>query len=117
MNIDNEEQDINHPTFQKYLNNKYNNGRINIEKLLKQDYLKRDDAFSSTAPASVSSTVNDIINDVVSRGDVALKEYTERFDKCTLDSIQVTEQEIEFALNEIEDSFISILKSYFLFCF
>lgn len=79
-------------------------------KVLKQDYLKRDDAFSSTAPASVSSTVSDIINDVVSRGDVALKEYTERFDKCTLDSIQVTEQEIEFALNEIEDSFISILK-------
>lgn len=30
--------DINHPTFKKYLSNKYNKNRINIEELLEQDY-------------------------------------------------------------------------------
>ena len=30
--------DINHPTFQKYLSNKYNKGRINIDEILEQDY-------------------------------------------------------------------------------
>ena len=31
-------QDICHPTFQKYLSNKYNKGRINISDILKQEY-------------------------------------------------------------------------------
>ena len=30
--------EINHPTFQKYLSNKYNKNRININEILKQDY-------------------------------------------------------------------------------
>ena len=31
-------QDMQHPTFQKYLSNKYNKGRVNIDDILKQDY-------------------------------------------------------------------------------
>lgn len=31
-------QDINHPTFKKYLNNKYNKGRVDINEILKDDY-------------------------------------------------------------------------------
>ncbi|MCM1265389.1 MAG: DNA (cytosine-5-)-methyltransferase, partial [Candidatus Gastranaerophilales bacterium] len=31
-------QDIEHPTFQKYLNNKYNKGRIQLNKILENDY-------------------------------------------------------------------------------
>ena len=53
-------------------------------KILKQDYLKRDDAFSSSSPASVTSAVSDIICDVIARGDSALRDYTERFDKCVV---------------------------------
>ena len=79
-------------------------------KILKQDYLKRDDAFSSSAPETVTKTVSDIISDVIKRGDIALKEYTERFDKCFLDNIQVTDEEIEFAFSDVEESFIDILK-------
>lgn len=79
-------------------------------KILKQDYLKRDDAFSSSAPETVTKTVSDIISDVIKRGDIALKEYTERFDKCFLDKIQVTDEEIEFAFSDVEESFIDILK-------
>ena len=79
-------------------------------KIIKQDFLNRDDAFSSSAPETVSRTVSDIIADVVNRGDKALKEYTERFDKCKLDSIIVSNYEIQFALNDVEPSFIEILK-------
>lgn len=31
-------QDLNNPTFQKYLNNKYNKGRVDINEILKHDY-------------------------------------------------------------------------------
>ncbi len=79
-------------------------------KILKQDFLKRDDAFSSSAPVSVSQTVSDIISDIAVRGDIALKEYTERFDKCSLEDLQVSKDEIERALNEIEPSFVDILR-------
>ena len=75
-------------------------------KIIKQDYLNRDDAFSSSAPESVSKTVSDIISDVIKRGDTALREYTMRFDKCNLDNIQVTDEEIEFAFNNIEPDFM-----------
>jgi histidinol dehydrogenase len=79
-------------------------------KIIKQDYLNRDDAFSSSAPESVTKTVSDIISDVIQRGDTALKEYTLKFDKCDLDNIQVTDEEIEFAFNNIDPEFIEILK-------
>lgn len=39
LSSNNDIQDIQHPTFRKYLANKYNIGRININELLKQDYL------------------------------------------------------------------------------
>ncbi len=31
--------EINHPTFQKYITNKYNKNRVNIDEILKQDYV------------------------------------------------------------------------------
>lgn len=79
-------------------------------KIIKQNVLKRDEAFSSGAPTDVSEKVTAIITDVVNRGDDALIEYTERFDKCRLDSLKVTSEEIDAAFNEIEPEFIEILK-------
>lgn len=38
LNGNNEIQDIKHPTFQKYLSNKYNKDRVKIENILKKDY-------------------------------------------------------------------------------
>ena len=79
-------------------------------KILKQDTLKRDDAFSSSAPANVTEIVSGIINDVATRGDKALFEYCERFDKCKLTSLAVTKEEIENAFELVEPEFIEILK-------
>ncbi len=35
----NDKQDLNNPTFQKYLSNKYNKGRVDINEILKKNYL------------------------------------------------------------------------------
>lgn len=42
IDTDNNILDFNNPTWQKYINNKYNKGRFDFEKLLKEDYLVLD---------------------------------------------------------------------------
>ncbi len=42
IDTDNEILALDDPTWQKYLNNKYNKGRFNLEKILKEDYLVLD---------------------------------------------------------------------------
>ncbi len=79
-------------------------------KILKQDTLKREEAFASSAPISVTDVVSEIISDVALRGDKALFEYSEKFDKCVLTSLAVTDEEIENAVNTVEPEFIEILK-------
>ncbi len=79
-------------------------------KILKQDTLRRDDAFSSSAPANVTDIVSGIISEVATRGDKALFEYCEKFDKCSLKSLAVTREEIENAFELVEPEFVEILK-------
>ena len=79
-------------------------------KILKQDYLKRDEVFSDSVSHDVADTVASIISDVRCRGDEALYEYTERFDKCKLDHLLVNQCEIDAAFAEIDDEFVSIIK-------
>src|ERR1035437_662899 len=47
--------------------------------------------FDST---SLFDTVQKVLDDVREKGDKAVKEYTEKFDKVTLDAIEVTKEEI-----------------------
>ena len=56
--------------------------------------------------------VSDIINDIRQRGDEALFEYTAKFDNFDLsaDNIRVTKDEIEAAYEELDDSFIEVMK-------
>jgi histidinol dehydrogenase len=54
--------------------------------------------------------VQKIIADVRERGDEALRDYTNRFDKVLLDSLVVTEQEIEEAYQQVDSGFVSIVK-------
>ena len=79
-------------------------------RILKTDTFKREAMFDASAPASVTETVGAILTDVVRRGDAALKEYTEKFDKCTLSTLQVTEEEIEEAFATVSTEFLSTLK-------
>jgi histidinol dehydrogenase len=57
-----------------------------------------------------TSTVKAIIADLRSRGDVALREYTEKFDRVSLKSFEVTEEEINRAYKQMDAEFIEIVR-------
>ena len=51
----------------------------------------------------LNATVSSVLADVKQRGDVAVKEYEEKFDKAVLTSLAVTEQEMDEAEQLISD--------------
>ena len=76
------------------------------------DYAQVDPAeiFQRETPISrVEGPVAAILADVKARGDAAVLEYTARFDGCALDSLKVTDAEIEEAFNKVEPEFLEVL--------
>ncbi len=70
------------------------------------EILARDDMGKS----GVEETVSAIIADVRANGDEALRRYAEKFDKVVLDSLEVTEEEIEAAFAASEPEFIEVMR-------
>lgn len=69
-----------------------------------------DEVFARAVPAvDVEKIVSQIIEDVIDRGDEALREYTKRFDRAVLSDLQVTEEEIQEAFASVDPDFICIL--------
>ena len=64
----------------------------------------------SLSASGVEDIVSDIIANVRSRGDEALFEYTERFDRAKLTSLEVSKEEIEKAVDEIGEEFMGVLR-------
>ncbi len=58
----------------------------------------------------IEKIVEGILENVKKNGDSALYEYCEKFDKCKLSSLQVSEEEIEEAFRETDDYFIETLR-------
>ncbi|MBQ2743237.1 MAG: histidinol dehydrogenase, partial [Oscillospiraceae bacterium] len=80
-------------------------------KILKYGEVESADIFArSEDTMNVSDTVAEIIENVKNRGDAALFEYCERFDKAKLSSLEVTEDEIEEAFASVDEKFIDILR-------
>ncbi len=80
-------------------------------KIYKYGEVSNSEIFARNNPTGdVSSIVKDIIENVKTNGDKALKEYSLRFDGAELDSLEVTNEEIEEAFNSVEPEFIRILK-------
>ena len=80
-------------------------------KIMKYGEVKNSEIFARVSPTvNVEEIVADIIYNVRKNGDKALFEYTEKFDKAKLESLQVTEQEIDEAMSLVDDKFIEILK-------
>lgn len=63
-----------------------------------------------TDVAKVEGIVKEIINNVKNNGDKAVAEYTEKFDKATLSSFEVTQAEIDEAYARTPDKVKEILK-------
>jgi len=57
------------------------------------------------------SVVKEVIAQVLSRGDDALKEYTQKFDGVALDDLLVSQSEIDEAESFVSDEFKNILKT------
>ena len=80
-------------------------------KIMEYGKVSPDEIFARVTPSfDAEKIVADIIETVRRDGDKALYEYTEKFDKAKLTSLQVTEAEIEEAINEVPAEFIEILK-------
>ena len=59
---------------------------------------------------NVADTVSEIIKKVRSESDAALFEYSKKFDKVELSSLEVTQEEIDKAFSLVEPEFVEILK-------
>lgn len=59
---------------------------------------------------NVADAVSEIIKEVRAKGDAALFEYSKRFDKVELSSLEVTIEEIDNAFSLVEPEFIEILR-------
>lgn len=71
------------------------------------DLLKRD----PNNYGQYADTVQAIVDDVKARGDEALLEYTEKFDKVkvTKDTIRVTKEEIDEALKQVDPKLMEVM--------
>ncbi len=75
-------------------------GKIPADKIFaRQEYI-----------GDVSEAVAEIIDTVRKNGDSAVLDYTKRFDKVSLESLEVTEEEIEEAFATVDPEFLEILR-------
>ena len=81
-------------------------------RIMKYGSVANADIFARVVPeVDVQKIVSDIISDVRARGDEALFDYCERFDKVKLDRLEVTADEIDTALWAMEPAFIETLET------
>ena len=80
-------------------------------KIYKYGEVDKSEIFARDNIASgVETTVAEIIARVAREGDAALKYYTEKFDKVALDSLEVTEAEIDEAFASVDAEFVEIIR-------
>ena len=77
-----------------------------FETLRPEEILNRD----IRAEADVDAAVDAVIAQVRTRGDAALREYTKRFDGVELESLEVTEAEIDDACASLDEEFLTTLR-------
>lgn len=81
-------------------------------KIMKYGEVSADEIFDRGVTSfDVADVVSEIIDNVRKNGDKALIEYAEKFDKSTLSSLEVSEEEINEAFECVEPKFIEIIKT------
>lgn len=74
------------------------------------NYNEQEESFFSKIEFENISSVNEIINDVRKNGDDAVREYTKKFGDGDLKAFRLTPDEIENALNEVDEETIKTIK-------
>ena len=73
--------------------------------------VSKEEIFARTEPAvDVAGVVREIIADVRSRGDQALRDYSRKFDRAELDALEVTPEQWDAAIAQVEPSFLEVLR-------
>ena len=79
--------------------------------ILKVGQVPNSEIFARVTPeADVAAIVADILADVRENGDTAVKAYCAKFDKAELTSLEVTPEEIQEAISQVEPEFLDILR-------
>ncbi len=80
-------------------------------KILKYGEVPNSEIFARVVPeVDVTAIVSDIIENVKTKGDKALYEYCEKFDKAKLNSLEVSAEELSDAMSQVEPEFVEVLK-------
>ncbi len=80
-------------------------------KIYKYGEVPNSEIFARENPtANVSEVVTEIIENVAQNGDKALFEYSKKFDKADLTSLEVSSEEIDEAFALVDPEFVEILK-------
>ena len=80
-------------------------------KIMKYGQVPNSEIFARVSPAvNVEAIVADIISNVRANGDKAVLEYNLKFDKAALETLLVSQQEIDEAFAAVEPEFLSILE-------
>ena len=80
-------------------------------KIMKYGQVPNSEIFARVVPAvNVEGIVADIIANVRANGDKAVLEYNLKFDKAQLETLLVSQQEIEEAFATVDPEFLSILQ-------
>ena len=81
-------------------------------RIMKYGEVANEDIFARSVPAvDVAGIVSGIIDDVKARGDAALFDYCEKFDRVRLASLEVTAEEIEAAAVAVGPEFMEVLET------
>lgn len=86
------------------LNIIYADGKSELE------FLKSLEKRNRNAALEIEIKVRDIIENVLIKGDEALKEYSLKFDNAKLSSFEVSKEEMQDALNNCEPKFRAVLE-------
>ncbi len=80
-------------------------------KILKYGEVSNSEIFARVVPeVDVTAIVSEIIENVKTNGDKALFEYCEKLDNAKLEALEVTDEELQDAMNQVEPEFIEVLK-------
>ena len=68
-------------------------------------YLKNgiDVEIAQTQDAKVRSIVEDILGQIETRGDAAVRDYSEQFDKWSPESFRLSQEQIDACYNSVRD--------------
>jgi len=80
-------------------------------RIMKYGEVANSEIFArAEAKVDVAAIVSDIIDNVRANGDRALLEYSEKFDKVRLESVEVRQEEIDEAFASVDEAFLDVIR-------